>query len=164
MNPKSLPAALIVGLLALLTTSGCKQQRNTSQVEKFTPQTKAIGGLTFYYGIVKGAIASKDTRATPNASMQMAQPQSPTSYHIVLALFETASKTRITNASVAVRLGGSSGRNSGWLPMAFMPDAGIRSYGRYAELPSPGRYPIEFRVSRSSTAAPITAHFVYERP
>ncbi|OYY91829.1 MAG: hypothetical protein B7Y45_02405 [Sphingomonas sp. 28-66-16] len=164
MNPNSLPAALIVGLLASLTTSGCTQQRKTSQVEKLTPQTKAIGGLTFYYGIVKGAIASKDMGAPSNASMQMPQPQSPNSYHIVLAVFETRSKTRIKNASVAVRLGGSSARTSGWLPMEFMSSAGIQSYGRYAQLPSPGRYPIEFRVTRSSTATPVTAHFVYERP
>lgn len=158
MNHSTIPATLILGMAAVLMTSGCNQERSARQAVKPASQTKAVDGLTFYYGIVKGAAAAE----VP--SMHMGKPGPSASYHIVLALFETASKARVIDADVAVRLRQSSEQEAQWLPMTFMPGAGTQSYGRYVSLPSPGRYLIDFRVERATMATPIVAHLVLQRP
>jgi len=166
MNRMTLPAALAFGMLATLMMSACNQRRsdNASQAEQPDSQTKGVAGLTFYYGIVKGATVKGHPAAHSEASMHKGPPASPVSYHIVLTLFETASNKRIADASVAMRLGRSNAPASEWLPMDSMRDAGTESYGRYAELPDAGRYLIEFRVNGATAPNPVTARFAFQRP
>lgn len=166
MTTKTLPASLVLGVLATLAIAGCNQRRNdsSSQTEQPDVQTKASAGVTFYYGVVKGAIVREHPTEHAEANMHSGPPASPAAYHIVLALFETATNQRITDATVEVRLGRLGGPVNTWLPMEAMRDAGSESFGRYAELPDAGRYLLEFRVNRAGRTRPITEQFAFERP
>lgn len=166
MKKNHLPTALALGIMATLTMYGCNQPRSdsASSNEKPATQTTTVDGVTFYYGVVKGNTVKEHSTAHTEANMHKGPPASTASYHIVLALFETTSNQRITDATVEVRLGPSSTPAYAWLQMEAMRDVGSESFGRYVELPNPGQYPVEFRVNKDGRTNLITARFTFERP
>jgi hypothetical protein len=164
MNRWSFSPALVLTMVAFLLVSGCDQRRGASDMEKPNPQTKSVAGVTFYYGVLKAGIVEENPADRAESLMHEGPPETPASYHVVLTLIETASKKRIADAKVAMRLDRSDTASAEWVTMDAMRGKDSETYGQYAKLPDPGFYLIEFRVERAGMARPITARFALSRP
>lgn len=114
------------------------------------------GGIVFHYGVVPAEIVRRHPADHPERAMHGG---SDTDSHIILALFDSVSGTRISEARIEATvelLGGAAVRK----PMEPMTVAGSASFGNYFALAVPGVYRIRFVVTRPG-AAPAAADFEY---
>ena len=124
-------------------------------------QHTTVQGIEIYYGILPAQVAGKHPLPHEERAMHGGVSTGKNTYHLVVALFDTAGK-RITEAEVRATVAdlGLAGTRKQLEPMRI--DEAM-SYGGYFILTGDGPYRIALEIRLPGTAKPIEALFEYRR-
>ncbi len=124
-----------------------------------TEQSKTVGGLTVYLGVVPAEIV-KGPAANTERPMHGRIPRGPHEYHVVAAVFDAASGARVSDAVVTAEVSGLglSGSKKKLEPMQI---AGTTTYGGFFDLPGFDFYTVRLTVERGE-AGPAVLQFKYD--
>lgn len=92
---------IVVLLVASVLASGLAQSAD-STVE----DTKTAGGLTVYLGVVPAEIVKGAASRSAGQPMHGGTPRGMHEYHIVVAVYDSVSNLRITDATVTAKVSG----------------------------------------------------------
>ena len=121
-------------------------------------QSQTVAGLTVYIGIVPAEIVRGHPGAHPEAQAHGGPPQGAHEYHLIVAIFDAATGTRVENAKVGARVSslGLAGSRKVLEPMKI---ADTVTYGNYFDLPGRGAYTVEVEIERQQGT--VRAKFDY---
>ena len=116
---------------------------------------QTANGLTVYIGVVPAAIIKGHQKLHGGA------PKGPHEYHVVAAIFDSASGARVSDANVTAKISGLglSGYETTLEPMKI---ADTVTYGAFTYLPGTDLYTIRLTVRRSESAQPAVLNFRYD--
>lgn len=118
-------------------------------------------GLKVYFGFVPAEIARGIAKTHGQSEMHGAEPSTSTEYHLVVAIFNAVTGSRITNAKVSAGV-----TRPGFEPpskqLEPMKIADTITYGNFFDLPSEGIYRIRLNISRKGTPRPIEIDLTYD--
>jgi hypothetical protein len=123
---------------------------------------KTVGGIAAYLGVLPAEIARGRAAAHPGKPMHGGGDRGRHEYHLVVALFDEATGSRIEEAEVAARISGLGHVGSSRVKLEAMNIANTITYGGYVSLPRRDRYSIEVEIVRSKRGAPVRIEFGYE--
>jgi len=83
-------------------------------------------------------------------------------YHLVVALFDATTGSRIEDAKVAARISGLGHIGDTRVGLEPMNIAGTITYGAYVFFPGRDRYSIGLEITQSGRDTPVHIEFVYE--
>ena len=122
-------------------------------------ETKSAGGLTVYLGVVPAEIVKGPSPRSAERSMHGGQPHGSHEHHIVVAVYDSATDARITDATVTAKVSGLgfSGPQKTLEPMKI---ADTITYGAYFNLTA-DLYTIRVTVQRPGSS-PVVLDFKYD--
>lgn len=125
-------------------------------------QPRVVNGVAIYLGVLPSEMILGHPREHTEAEMHGGIPAGEHRYHIVIALFDSASGKRITDAEVTARVSelGLFGPQKKLDPMLI---AGTVTYGNYFTLSARGPYRIQVQIRRPGMPGAIEAVFEYVR-
>ena len=126
-------------------------------------ETKSAGGLTVYLGVVPAEIVKGPGPHSAERPMHGGSPRGRHEHHIVVAVYDTVSKVRITNATVSAKVSGLglSGPRKTLEPMTV---ADTVTYGAFFDMTA-DLYTIRVTVQRpGSQPAVFDFKFDHRRP
>jgi hypothetical protein len=88
-------------------------------------------------------------------------PRGPHEYHVVAALFDTATGVRISDAAVTAQISGL-GLSGSSKKLERMEIAGSTTYGAFFNLSGRDLYTVKLTIERSSSPRPLTFNFKYD--
>ena len=111
------------------------------------PGQKVVDGIQIYYAVTPAEIIRGYPKDAPEASMHGGMPVGRHYHHVMVALFESKSLDRITDAKVTARVReiGLSGVEKELEPIMI---AGALTYGNYFKMPSLTIYKIDLAIRR----------------
>jgi hypothetical protein len=114
--------------------------------------TRTAGGLTVYLGVMPAEII----KGQP--TMHGGAPAGPHEHHIVVAIFDAASRARVSDATVTARVSGLglSGSEKTLEPMNI---ADTITYGAFFNLPGADLYTISVSIRRPGSQQPVVLDF-----
>ncbi|MFZ5790102.1 MAG: hypothetical protein ACOY3L_05325 [Pseudomonadota bacterium] len=124
-----------------------------------TGQTKTVDGLTIYIGAIPAEIVKGHPGTHPEAGMHDGPPSGRHEYHLVVALFDAKTGTRISDATMFARVS-SLGLVGPRKALTSMKIEDTITYGNYFNLPDRGLYTIDLEIKRASGT--IKVGFSYE--
>ncbi len=123
---QSARGAMFLAMAGLLTLTGSAANANV------VDGTKTVDGLTVYLGVVPAAIVARHSTQHTEAKMHGGVPPSGArAFHIVVAVFNKADGTRLTNLKLLARLQGK-GVDRSAIPLTPMTVDGALTFGGYA--------------------------------
>jgi hypothetical protein len=124
-----------------------------------TGQTKTVDGLTIYIGAIPAEIVKGHPESHTETAMHDGAPSGPHEYHLVVALFDAKTGTRISDATMFARVSslGLVGPRKALEPMKIEDTI---TYGNYFNLPDRGLYTIDLEIKRPTGR--ISVSFSYE--
>jgi hypothetical protein len=153
--------ALLGALCVVLPGLSLISSRNAIAAD--TDQSKTVGGLTVYLGVMPAEII----RGPPMHGHISKGPhdyrvtsKSPHEYHIVAAIFDAASGERVSDAAVTAEVSGL-GLSGGKKRLEPMQIAGTTTYGSFFDLPGADLYTVKLTVERGG-ASPAIFQFKYD--
>lgn len=120
-------------------------------------------GMELYYGVVPAEMLLDHPRLHEEQVMHKGVPGEKGTHHLVISVFDTKTRTRITDATIT----GSAtepGRSTAWKPLETMAFGDSVSYGNYFDMPNPGPYDMAVKVRRPRSSEPVVARFRYRHP
>jgi len=149
----------ITAILALcgLLPSACDGTAGLPRSEQTT------GGITIYLGVVPAEIVE----GHPVASGDAQAPHGGTragrnSHHVVVALFDSRTGARITDARVRAGFGRRAGEHEPLRDLEPMEINGKMSYGGFFLLQETRGTRVHLEIRRDSRSRPVTAAFAYD--
>jgi hypothetical protein len=124
-------------------------------------EVKTIGGLTVYLGVVPAEIVKGPVLHSAERPMHGRIPRGPHEYHVVAAIFDAATGTRVSDASVSAQLSGV-GLWGGRKNLEPMQISGTTTYGAFFSLPGRDLYTIRLAIIRPGITQPVTIDFRYD--
>lgn len=112
-------------------------------------QSKTLAGLTAYVGVVPAAIVRGHPGQHLDPGSHGGPPGDQHSYHILVALFDSATFARMEDARVKARVS-ALGLAGSERPLEPMRIAETTTYGNFFDLPGDGPYRIAIEVSRAN--------------
>lgn len=147
----------ILALAGLLFAAGVPAGAQESS------QSVTSQGLTVYFGFVPSAVAQNPARSGGETARHGAPPTGNDSYHLIVAIFDTATGERITNATVTASVHlHQPARGAPAKDLDPMKIGDTITYGNFFELPRSGVYRIRLSVTRAETAKPIVIDLTYD--
>jgi hypothetical protein len=122
---------------------------------------KVVGGLAIYLGVMPAQIAKGHAPGHPERAMHGGPPRGQHQYHFVAAIFDDASKTRISDATVTAQISGLGLAGPRW-KLEPMELSGTMTYGGFFNLPGRDLYTVRLTVERPGTAKPVVVDFKYD--
>lgn len=113
------------------------------------------GGLTVYLGVVPAEIVKG------HPTMHGGAPKGRHEYHVVAAIFDAASASRISDAGVTAKVSGL-GLSSSEKTLEPMSIANTVTYGGFFYLPGADLYTIRVSVRRAGSQQPVVLDFKYD--
>jgi len=125
-----------------------------------TNDTATGSGLTAYLGIMPAEIVKGHPSIHPEGAMHGGPPSGAHEYHVVVAIFDTASGARVSDATVMAKVSGLglSGPEKKLEPMII---ANTVTYGGFFELTA-DLYTVRVTVKRPGAQAPVVLDFRYD--
>ena len=122
-------------------------------------ETKSAGGLTVYLGVVPSELVKDPSPHSTESPMHGGRPHGIHEHHIVVAVYDSATNTRITDAVVTAKVSGLglSGSQKSLEPMKI---ADTITYGAFFNL-TRDLYTIKLTVQRPG-AQPVVLVFKYD--
>ena len=123
---------------------------------------KVVGGMDIYLGIVPASsIRVHEPPESKQKSMHGGIPRGKDYYHLNISLFDSRTKTEITDADVEVTaedlvMGGETKKLDA---MVFNNDI---SYGNYFHMPGRNPYRITVHITKPGASQPVTAEFDFK--
>lgn len=125
-------------------------------------QSVTSQGLTVYFGFVPSAVAQNPARSGGETGRHGASTGDD-SYHLIVAIFDTATGERIANATVTASVHlHQPARGAPAKSLDPMKIGDTITYGNFFELPRSGVYRIRLSVTRAETANPIVIDLTYD--
>lgn len=123
---------------------------------------RAAAGLSAYIGLLPAEIVRGHPKGHPEAEMHGGAPTGTHSYHLVVALFDEASGSRIENADVTATVSGLGhiGRSSIRLDAMSIEDT--ITYGNFVDLRARERFDIVLTIKTPDRADPTSLIFADE--
>ncbi|MBI2715342.1 MAG: hypothetical protein HYX37_12960 [Rhizobiales bacterium] len=118
-------------------------------------------GLVVYFAAVPSAFALGHPADHTGREMHRNAPDGRYLHHLMVAVFDSATGVRITNADVTAVVQGAPKPSDGRVRLESMAVGGAQAYGGLATLPPRHRYRIEIEVVRPG-AAPVRATFMHQ--
>ena len=150
---------VLAGFIGMLCASIA--QWNDGAVAAQDTEYKTVDGLAVYLGVVPAEIVKGHPSEHPEQTMHGGAPTGPHQYHVVAAIFDSASGARITDAAVTAQISGLglSGANQKLEPMQI---SGTTTYGGYFNLPGRDLYTIRLTIERPGAARAVVVDFKYD--
>jgi hypothetical protein len=123
-----------------------------------SPRHQMIDHMDIYLGVMPSELV------LGHPAMHHATPPRKHRYHVLVALFDSKTGNRITNAEIKARITGLGGFSSKEKKLESMHVADAPSYGSYFFMPDPGMYRIQLEIRRPDSKRTSTAEFMFERP
>jgi len=125
------------------------------------PETyQVVEGIAIYLGVMPAQIVKGHPKKHPEAKMHGGVPILNGDGHVVVALFDNATRQRIENAKVTGRVMGI-GLSSQWKPLKSMTIANTITYGNYFNMASKNDYHINLQIRRPGIQGVIEATFTH---
>jgi hypothetical protein len=119
------------------------------------------GGLVVYFAVVPAAFVLGHPAEHTGRGMHGSTPDGPYIHHLMVALFDSATGRRITNADVTALVRGGPPPSEARVKLEPMAIGEGQAYGGFAALPPRHRYRIEIDVVRPA-ATPVRAIFSHQ--
>lgn len=150
MNAITRRAAVVLVLAVAAISAGL-----ATLAQQVNDYRQSADGLTAYLGVMPAAIVKGDR------AMHGGAPKGPHEYHVVAAIFDSASGARVSDANVTAKISGLglSGYETTLEPMKI---ADTITYGGFTYLPGIDLYTIRLTVRRSGSAQPTVLNFKYD--
>ena len=122
---------------------------------------KIAGGLAVYLGIVPAAIVNGHPPGHAERTMHGGVPSGNREYHLVAAVFDAATSTRISDTQVTAQISGLglAGIRKALEPMEI---AQTITYGGFFNLPGRDIYTVKLEIQRPGTKA-VIVYFKYDK-
>jgi len=124
---------------------------------------KTVGGMDVLLGLVSADSLRRFPDDSVERKMHGGVPAGRDYYHLNVSLLDRATKARITNANVEVRVE-QPGMSSDSRKLDPVVVNNAASYGRYVRLKPGQQYVITVRVTKPGDPAPAEARFDYRQP
>ena len=124
---------------------------------------KIVDGLAVYLGVVPAQIVKGHLSGHPEQTMHGGVPSSiGREYHVVVAIFDAATKARISDASVTAQVSGVAlaGPKKQLEPMNI---ANTITYGGFFVLPGRDLYTVRLEIARPGSEKPVVVEFKYDQ-
>ncbi len=122
---------------------------------------REVGGLVVYLGVMPAAVVQGHPPGHPERAMHGGTPTGRHTYHLVVAVFEAASGTRVTDAEVTATVTGLGHVGQTRMPLEPMTVANALSYGGFVALPGSDVYQITIDIRRPRATGAPRAEFTY---
>jgi hypothetical protein len=122
---------------------------------------RVVNGMAVYLGVVPAEVVRGHPRGHPEQAMHGGVPKGPHQYHVVVAIFDSASGARISNTAVTAQISGLglAGTKQKLDPMVI---ANTITYGGFFNLPGRDVYTIRLTIEGSGAAPVRTVEFKYD--
>ncbi len=148
-------AALALAIAAVAAPRAATAQGTVDE------NSMVVDGVLAYLGVLPAAIVRGHPRSHPEGAMHGGVPDGRHQYHLVLALFDAASGTRIETAQVSANVMGLGHTGGTRLDLDAMTIADTVSWGTFIELPGRDSYQLSFDVILPGRAKAIVFPFTY---
>jgi len=121
-------------------------------------RTKTVGGMTVHLGLMPAAALQRDPCRVA-AQDRVSLPSGANVYHVMLALFDTATGARITDAAVDARISPLTlaGVRK---PLVAIAEAGAVTYCNYFRIAPKDIYRVKVEIRRPETATLDRTEFI----
>lgn len=147
-----LAPAVLVALLAAW---------NTPASAALEESYKTAGDFAVYFGVIPAEIVRGHAPTHAEREMHGGPPAGAHNLHIVVAVFDAASGTRIGDAKVKATISGLGHVGMTTLDLEPMTIAEATTYGAYVNLSGNDRYTIQLEIRRPPGSAQAAVEFVY---
>jgi hypothetical protein len=154
MHARLLKVTLLMvgGMWLSLATTGAMSTNNGYYQD--------VDGVAIYFGIVPAEMVRGHPRGHPESQMHSGAQVGEN--HVMIALYNSASGKRITDAEVTAKVSGVDGRKLE-KRLKSMLIAGRKSYGNYFYMPGAGPYRFELSIRLPGGSRIIRAIFTWAR-
>jgi hypothetical protein len=114
---------------------------------------KQADGVVIYFAVVPAAFVFGHPAEHTGGGMHGGTPEGRYVHHLLVALFDSATGMRITDASVVAVVQGGRQPSETRIELTPMTIGGAQAYGGFATLPPRDRYHVEIEVARPGAAA-----------
>lgn len=121
---------------------------------------KTAGGVSVYLGVVPAELVKGPESHSSEKPMHGGTPRGRHEYHVVAAIFDSASGARISDATVTAKVSGL-GLSGTKKTLEAMKIADTITYGGFFYLPGADRYTISLSIQRPGSPKPVTMDFKY---
>lgn len=122
---------------------------------------RTADGIGVYLGVAPAQIVRGHPANHPEQTMHGGAPGGRHQYHLLVAIFEQPSGTRVTDAEVTAKVSGEGHVGGTELKLEPMTIADAVTYGNFVALPGRDRYSIDVDVRRPGKAEPTRVQFSY---
>jgi hypothetical protein len=124
-------------------------------------ESKTSGGATVCLGVVPAQIVKDPSPHSAEKPMHGRVPRGAREYHVVAAVFDAVSGSRVSDATVTAQVAGL-GLAGGKRKLEPMQIAGTTTYGAFFSLPGRDLYSVRVTVERPGDGRPATVDFKYD--
>lgn len=124
---------------------------------------KAVGGMDVLLGLVPAEAMRRYPEGSVERKMHGGVPRGRDVYHLNVSLLDRASKARVTDANVEVRVEQPGGMSADTKKLDLVVVNNAASYGHYVRLKSGTQYVITVRIRKPGDAVPVEARFDYRQ-
>lgn len=152
---------------------------NSSFAQDGETHSRAVGGLMVYYGVVPAAIVRDHPATHAEAVMHRGVPSAGNEFHLVVAVFDSITGARISNANVTATVfgpgnvllyGQSEMRRWATQPLTTVPAKPLEpmtigqtvTYGGYFILPKSALYTFQFTIALPNRSRPVVVAFQHD--
>jgi len=121
---------------------------------------REVDGIAVYLGVIPSEIAGSRHRTREERTMHGGAPTGPSSYHVLVAVFDQATGERLKGLSVKATVH-AHGQTTSTKPLEPMTVAGALSYGNYFAMPGSGEHQISVEILRPGAAQAVRADFTH---
>ena len=147
--------ALVVAMLATWVVSALAASDSAL--------SRTVGGMTVYLGVTPSAVAFERAGSHPESLAHGTKRPGKASQHLMVALVDAKSGSRIADAKVTANVT-ELGLGNEEKRLELMTVGGTPSYGNHFTLKPGNRYTIKVSVWRPGERKPAVATFDYSRP
>ena len=148
-------AALLM-ILGVAGVLGCAQSASAADDQFY----KTVDGIAVYIGVLPAEMIKGHPSGHPEATMHGGLPAGQHEYHLVVAIFDSSSGQRISDASVKAWVS-ERGVGGNELVLEPMQIEGTVTYGGFVSFPSTAQYVVHLDIARAQ-AAPVSLDFSYD--
>ncbi len=121
-------------------------------------QPIVAGDLEIFYGVIPAEILRAHPSAHTERTMHGGVPGSRNTYHLIVSLFDTKKRVRITDAQVQARVS-EAGLTPQSKPLQIMLMADAITYGNYFTMTAPGPFRITLDITQPHGGPPVQVSF-----
>jgi hypothetical protein len=150
-------AAFLLTLIIAVAVFGSAGSSSAADEESY----KTADGLAVYLGLMPAQVVRGHAPGHAERTMHGGPPASVHDYHLVVAVFDAGSGSRIEDATVTATISGLGHVGTTRLPLEPMSMTGTVTYGGYIAFRGDDRYTIAIEVLPAGAHSPVQVEFAY---